>query len=251
MNTLSFEIRDQVSIISLDHGVTNSLNFELISELADVLKVNEGSDEFNSLVLTSNNDKFFSIGFDIPELINYPREQLSSFYRVFNLVCMALYTLPIPTVAAIKGHAVAGGTILALCCDYRFIAEGHKLMGLNEIKLGVPVPYPGDCILRQIVGDRTARDVIAGGEFFESDELNQMGLVDGVLPLEQVLPAAIDKAKKMGRRPCNAYEMIKDSRVESVVQKVNEHSELKSEQFVDCWYSSTARERLIAAMEKF
>ena len=74
---------------------------------------------------------------------------------------------------------------MALCCDYRFIAEGRKLMGLNEVKLGVPVPYLGDCILRHLVGARHARDIMDTGDFYHPEVLLQMGMVDQALPLEK------------------------------------------------------------------
>jgi enoyl-CoA hydratase/carnithine racemase len=74
-------------------------------------------------------------------------------------MCLEMLTISKPLVAGIAGHAIAGGCILSLCCDYRFISEGRKLIGLNEIKLGVPVPYVADCILRKLIGHRLARDV--------------------------------------------------------------------------------------------
>ena len=98
-----------------------------------------------------------------------------------------LFTFPKPTAAAISGHAIAGGCILTLCCDYRYIAEGRKLMGLNEIKLGVPVPYVADCILRSLVGFRHAREIMESGDFYQPETSFQKGLVDAVLPLENVL----------------------------------------------------------------
>jgi enoyl-CoA hydratase/carnithine racemase len=150
-----------------------------------------------------------------------------------------------------KGHAIAGGTILALCCDYRFIAEGHKLMGLNEIKLGVPVPYLADLILQQVVGSRLARQIVESGDLYPPDELSELGLVDDVLLIDQVLPAAIEKAHSIGDHPPQAYALIKRSRVETVAKHYKEHRALKEEQFVECWYSPAARERLKAAMEKF
>ena len=111
--------------------------------------------------------------------------------ELFNQVCMELYTMPKPTVAAVTGHAIAGGCILALCCDYRFAAEGRKLMGLNEIRLGVPVPYLADCVLRQIVGARNAREIMETGEFYLPEQSLQIGMIDRVLPLEKVVADSI------------------------------------------------------------
>jgi enoyl-CoA hydratase/carnithine racemase len=251
MNTINIEHQDQVAILNLNRGPTNPLNLELVQELAEILSSLNSSSEVRSLILTSASDKFFSIGFDIPGIYDLPRDEFTSVYQAFNQVCLELYTFPKPTVAAIKGHAIAGGTILALCCDYRFIAEGHKLMGLNEIKLGVPVPYLADLILRQVVGPRLARQVVESGDLYPPDELAELGLVDDVLPLDQVLPTAIEKANSLGSHPLQTYALIKRSRVETVAQQFEQHRRLKEKQFIDCWYSPAARERLKAAMEKF
>ncbi|MFH2057592.1 MAG: enoyl-CoA hydratase-related protein [Pseudomonadota bacterium] len=70
------------------------------------------------------------------------------FFQRFNQLTLDLYTLPLPTACAISGHAIGGRNILALTGDYRFMAEGKKRIGLNEIQLGVPVPYLADLILR-------------------------------------------------------------------------------------------------------
>lgn len=154
MKLIRREYRDRVAILKLNRGIINALNLQLVNQLAENLQKVRDDSDVHSLVLCSSNEKFFSIGFDIPELFKLTRKDFRVFYQAFNRVCMDLYTLPKPTIAAITGHAIAGGCILALCCDYRFIAEGRKLMGLNEIKLGIPVPYPGDCILRHVAGTR-------------------------------------------------------------------------------------------------
>ncbi len=164
---------------------------------------------------------------------------------------MELYTLPKPTIAAITGHAIAGGCILALCCDYRIIAQERKLMGLNEIKLGVPVPYLADCVLRQLVGIRYAREIMDTGEFYSPEESQAVGLVDQVYPLEQVLQKTIEKAELLGSQPELAFATIKRNRVEEIEIQVEKYAEEKTRIFLDCWYSDEVRKRLTAAMEKF
>ena len=248
---IAIDYQDTVAVVKLSRDVTNALNLELVNALAECLQRVEQDPDINGLVLGSSNDKFLSIGFDIPQLFDLSRGDFESFYRAFNRLCLRLYTLPKPTVAAVTGHAIAGGCILVLCCDYRFIAEGRKLMGLIEIKLGVPVPYLADCLLRSVVGVRNAREMAESGEFYQPAELLQMGLVDGVVPLEQVLPAAIAKARSLGAMPQEAYAIIKHNRVEQVETRVLAHLEDKMQLFLERWYSDATRERLREAVKKF
>jgi enoyl-CoA hydratase/carnithine racemase len=166
-------------------------------------------------------------------------------------MCLDLYTLPKPTVAAITGHAIAGGCILALCCDYRLLADGKKLMGLNEIKLGAPLPYVVDCVLPALVGGRYAREIMESGDFYPPDAALRMGLVDAALPLDQVLPASVEKAKTLGAMPEQAFAIVKCNRTEWIGKQIAAQLEEQERRFVECWYSEVARERLKEAAAKF
>lgn len=251
MELIHLEYRDNVAILNLNSDSTNAIDLQIVNQLADNLRKVRDDPDVRGLVLGSVSEKFFSIGFDIPQLFELTKRDFRIFYQAFNRVCMDLYALPKPTIAAITGHAIAAGCILALCCDYRFIAEGRRLMGVNEIKLGVPVPYPADCILRQIVGTRNAREIMGTGEFYPPEELVRVGMVDEVLSLEEVLPGSIEKAKLLGALPHEAYGMVKRNRVEMVESQVETHLTEKEEFFIECWYSNETRERLKEAIKKF
>jgi enoyl-CoA hydratase/carnithine racemase len=251
MDMIQLEYDDGVALVKLNRPVTNALNLQMTDEMAKALQNLEHDSSVRSVVFCSSSAKFFSIGFDIPHLFELTRRDFGVFYHAFNRVCLHLYTLPKPTVAAITGHAIAGGCILALCCDYRFIADGRKLMGLNEIKLGVPVPYLADCVLRHLVGTRYAREVVETGEFYPPEESSRLGMVDLVLPLEEVMPRAIEKARSLGASSQEAYTMIKQNRVETVKAQILARFEDKAEYFVERWYSVQAREQLLEAMKKF
>lgn len=242
---------EKVSVVKLNRDVTNALNSVMTDKLSKILQQLKDDSNVHGIVLTSSNEKFFAIGFDIPELFEFKKEDFQQFYHSFNQLCLDLYTFPKPTIAAITGHAIAGGCILALCCDYRFIAEGRKLMGLNEINLGVPVPYLADCILRQLVGFRHARDIIDTGDFFEPEKSLQMGMVDKVLPLDQVILQSIEKVRLLGSFFQKAFYMIKRNRVEAVEAQILKHLEQKERYFVESWYTDETRERLKEAMKKF
>jgi enoyl-CoA hydratase/carnithine racemase len=246
---VSIEYHDDVALVRLNRGITNAINLELVQKLRETLrKVQQTS---KSLVLCSSNDKFFSIGWNIPELYYLGREDFAEFYRAFAGLQMDLFILPIPTIAAVTGHAVAGGCILALCCDYRYIADGKKFMGLNEVKLGVPIPYPVDCILRSIVGTRVARTITDFGEFYLPEQLLEMGIVDCVRKLEEVLPLSVEKAKVLGALPEKALAAIKRDRTEPVERQILQHLEEKERIFLECWFSREARIRLEEQMKKF
>jgi enoyl-CoA hydratase/carnithine racemase len=248
---IATEDHNGTMIIKLDRGVTNALNLGLIRELSEALGRVESDPDIHSLVLTSANEKFFSIGFDIPGLFDLSKEEFKIFYQAFNRLCLKLYMLPKPTIAAITGHAIAGGCILALCCDERYIAAGRKLIGLNEIKLGVPVPYVADCLLGDWIGTRLARQVMEGGEFYPPEDALQMCMVDQALPLDDVLPRSLVRAGAMGSLPSNAMQVIKTNRVERVAAQIQAQLGEKVAIFIECWYADDTRARLREAMEKF
>lgn len=248
---ISIDHHDQVAVVKLNRSIINAIGPELVEELAETLGKVKNDPDVHGVVLSSSNDKFFSIGLDIPQLFEFAKGDFALFWHAFNKACLDLYTLSKPTIAAITGHATAGGCVLALCCDYRFIAEGKKLMGLNEIKLGVPVPYVADCILRYLIGIQRAREIMDSGELFPPSDLLRVGMVDQVFPLEEVLSQAIQKAKLVGSLPQQAFAVIKSNRVEVVKKEILACLEEKERLFVECWYSEEASRRLRKAIEKF
>ena len=248
---INIDYKNTVAVVELRRGKTNALDLELVGNLQKSLQQLKADPGVRGVVLASASEKFFSIGFDIPQLFELARENFRVFYHDFNQVCLELYTLPKPTIAAINGHAVAGGCILTLCCDYRFIGQGRKFMGLNEIKLGVPVPYLADWVLRSLVGTRNARDMTETGEFYLPQKLVDLGLVDLILPTEELLARSVDKAQVLGSMPTDAYAVIKQDRVESIAAQVRKYTKEKEELFLNCWYLDEARQRLQEAMEKF
>ncbi len=251
METIRIAYHDNVAVLTLSRGVTHALNPILVEELTEALKTMENDPQVRGLVLTGTGDKFFSIGLDIPELLPLSREDFQAFYHAFNLLSVDLFTFPRPTVAALTGHATAAGCILALCCDYRFISEGRKLAGLNEIKLGLPIPYPALCILEYLASNPSARDIVYQGEFHPSEELLGLGLVDRILPADRVLPEAIEEARLPGGRSPDAFAIIKGDRVEPVKAQIMSCLEAKDQVFVEHWFSTATRERLKEATKKF
>jgi enoyl-CoA hydratase/carnithine racemase len=251
MKWIEAATEDGVRILKLNHGVTNALNGELLQDLKDSLEEVKDAAEINSLVLTSANEKFFSIGFDLPDL--YPREtaEFRDFFYLFNRICLDLYTLPKPAVAALSGHAVAGGFILASCCDYRFMALGKKFCGLNEIQIGVPVPYFADLVLRQLVGDRAATEIMYTGALLKAEQAFQINFLDGLFASEKLLQEAVSKARALGRLPRAAFQTIKSNRTAETAARGLGKLDEDIRIFLSLWYNQEARDLLKEALKKF
>ncbi len=248
---VQIETRDGVSILKLHRGVTNPLNLELVTELTGCIGRAREDPGVRGLVLTSSNEKFFSIGFDLPELLEASEEEFTLFYRSFNRLCLDLYGILKPTAAGITGHAVAGGCILALCCDYRVIAEGRRLMGVNEVKLGVPVPYPGERILADMLSGVDAREAVGTGEFYDPRRSLEMGMADEILPADRVVARSVERVSTLGALPVKAFQTVKRNRAERVIEEVEARLADKEKSFMECWYSEEAQERLKEARKKF
>lgn len=249
--SIQHEKRDDIALVTLDRGATHAIHQQTISDLLELLQELASDVAVRGLVLGSANHKFFSIGFDIPRLLEMSAEEMGRFYHDFNSLCLRLYTWPKPTVASITGHAIAGGCILALCCDHRIIAEGRKLMGVNELKLGVPVPYLAQQVLAMVCGDSTAQQVVETGDLYDAARLLELGLVDRVAPLEEVRPLALARAAELGALPIRGFSGSKLNRVDPVAERFLRRRAEREQAFLACWHSDEAQLLLREAAKKF
>jgi len=128
--------------------------------------------------------------------------------RGLNRLCLALYGFPRPTVAAVNGHAVAGGMILLLGCDHRIAAEGKARFGLTEGQVGVAFPMGALEIAREELGLAASRWMLGAGTVDGPAALAD-GALDEIVPAEEVLPRALERARKLATHPSEAYGAIK------------------------------------------
>ncbi len=250
MELVKTEERDGIAIVSLAGGVTNPINLEVVegltTALSNALEINA-----RGLVLTSLSDKFFSIGFDLPRLLDLGRDGVSGFYGAYNDMCLRLYTLPIPTITAITGHCVAGGCILAGMTDFRFMAQGLGKAGVNELKLGVPVPLLPTLVLTQMLGERTTTEMIYVGDLYTQERLEEVGFIDRIVPKEALLDQAVEFVKGIGEYPEKAFSISKSARTEGVKLDFIEKREEDTIKFLDCWSQEKTKALLLEASKKF
>jgi enoyl-CoA hydratase/carnithine racemase len=241
-------MQDEIAVLRLENGVTNALGNELVADLTSALA--QIRHNAKGLVLTGN-EKFFSIGLNLPELIELDHAGMTAFFTRFDRLTFDLYTLPIPTACAMTGHAIAGGCVLALSCDFRLAGEGKKLIGLNEATIGLPVPYLPDLVLRQLCGDRTATEIIYQGQFLPCSRAAEIGLVDALLPLCEVEAQAVTKISTLAALPGSAFPIVKENRTDTVRTSYELHNRAKLAKMLGCWFEPSTQALLKSAAQKF
>ena len=249
MSLVSLTAVDGVALLRLQDGVTNPISPEMLHELGDCL--DQVRRNFQGMVLAGGS-KFFSMGLNLPQLLAWDRQEFSRFFQQFQDVLWELLTLPLPTASAICGHAIAGGTIFALMTDYRYLADGKTLMGVNEIKLGLTVPYLADLRLGQLLPANQAKEMIYSGEFVGPAQAEAMGLVDALCPPEDCEQTALHKIGGLARHPAAALAAMKqNNRLETITDRYQANQEREAERFVELWFSPQTRELLEQAAKKF
>lgn len=179
--------RGAVRCIALDRPPANALNPALVGALRTALA--DAGREAGGVVL-SGTPGLFSGGLDVPELLATPRDAVTAFWGEFFALLRDLAAAPLPVVAALGGHSPAGGAVLALYCDHRIGAHGDFRIGLNEVAVGLPVSGSIIAALADLVGSRHARDLAMHGRMIRFDEALELGLVDQLVPAEELLTAS-------------------------------------------------------------
>ena len=179
----------------MDRPPANALNRELVEQLLAALESTR-QDGAQAIILTGR-PGMFSGGLDVPELLGQDRRQIEAFWGLFFALTRQLAASPVPVLAAISGHAPAGGAVLAIQCDYRIGVTGKFRIGLNEVQVGLPVPSTVLLALEELVGPRIARRMATRGELVSMDEAVAIGLVDELVAPEQLLPTALARANEL------------------------------------------------------
>ena len=248
MPKVTIEAHDAVAVLRLNNGVTNAISPELVDDLTGEVK--RIKSEFKGMVLAGG-EKFFCIGLDLPALLQLGQSDMTEFYVRFEQAVFDLYTLPVPTACAINGHATAGGAIFALSSDFRFVSSGRRFIGFNEVKIGVPVPYLADLMLRQLIGDRCATDMMFSRKFVEPEQAKGIGLVDDVFDSEDLEAKAVTKISELAALPPFGIRVVKNNRIEAVKSRFEKMGSADADRFLDCWFNPAVQELLKEAAKKF
>lgn len=243
MQYVSLEMDESVAWITLNRGKVNAFNDELRGELDQCLRQLESDPAVRALVLTGTG-KFFTFGLDIPELFDYTKEAFTEFLAKFADLYAYLFLFPKPVVAALNGHTIAGGCMLATACDYRLMVSGKAKISLNEITFGSSIFAGSVEMLRTCVGNRNAHAIIYSGAMLTADEALDLGLIDQKTTEGNLRGDASKVAQDFASRDPRAFASMKGLLRKPIADEWKLREQASIAEFVDIWYSESTRGQL-------
>ena len=236
---LTIEDRDSVAVVRIEHGRVGAMDAELLDALTDAVR---GSDR--ALVFTGTGSAF-SAGVDLRRVLDGGRPCTQAFLEALSRMFRAVFDHPRPTVAAVNGHAIAGGCVLALACDVRLMSGGR--IGLAELAVGVPFPTTALEIVRHALGSR-AGYVLLGAETVGPDRALALGMVDEVTAPDELLPRALDLAAELAARSPEAYRLAKEQLHRPALEAIAATADQDAAVLAG-WTSEDTRRRIASALE--
>ena len=192
-----YEVRDQIARITVNRPqVLNALNRATVEELDRAFDAARADSGVRALIITGAGEKSFVAGADINELAKQSPVEGKEYSLFGQAAFHKLETMGKPSIAAINGFALGGGCELALCCSIR-IASKNARLGQPEVKLGLLPGYGGTQRLARLCGKGVAHELLLSGEMIPADEALRVGLVNHVVELPELIPAAEKIAQKI------------------------------------------------------
>ncbi|MER5830659.1 enoyl-CoA hydratase-related protein [Streptomyces sp. NPDC002130] len=207
--TVSLEVAEGVGTIRLDRPPMNALDIATQDRLKELAEEAARREDVRAVVLYGG-EKVFAAGADIKEMQAMDHTAMVLRSRALQDSFTAVARIPKPVVAAVTGYALGGGCELALCADFRIAGENAKL-GQPEILLGLIPGAGGTQRLARLVGPSKAKDLIFTGRMVKADEAREIGLVDRVVPADEVYAQAHAWATKLAQGPALALRAAKES----------------------------------------
>jgi enoyl-CoA hydratase/carnithine racemase len=237
---------DGVALLTLDRPPLNALSASLLAALAKRAHAIAADASVKAVVITGN-DRAFAAGADVTEF-SPDRESAHLVAASFRTACDAIAEIPRPVIAAIRGYALGGGLEVALACDLRVAADTARV-GQPEILLGI-IPGGGATQrLARLIGAPRAKELIWSGRQVRADEALAMGLVDRVVPADEVLENALHWARSLASGAVVAMGFVKHAIDAGLDLPLSEGLDLEAERFADSFATNDAAVGIASYLE--
>jgi len=243
-NGLRIEKREGVSVAHMEFGRANALGPDVVETLIG------GLARISGPTVITGEGRIFSAGPDLVALDGLSHDEVEDFVDRFSALMIQVLTARRPVVAAVNGHAVAGGCILALACDHRIGTAGDFKIGLNELALGLNLPAAALEIARAALSPRAQRQVVLEAELLDPESAVDLGILDELAAdTGATLERACEVAREMGNAP-QAFASVKGAIVAPVAEAVKHRRQALDRRFVDLWFGEEATRRRQEALER-
>jgi enoyl-CoA hydratase len=245
-----FNFEEEIATITFNRPkVLNALNVEVLTELLDAATICEKDEKIKALILTGAGDKAFVAGADISRMQDSTSVEMFSLMELGHRTFRLIETMPKPSIAAVNGFALGGGTELALSCDIRFASE-KAVFGQPEILIGVIPGWGGTQRLPRLVGMGIAKELILGGGQINAQRAYEIGLANKVIPPENLMEEARKFAVKLTKLPPFAMKMAKDAINYGYDLSLDNANKLEIACIVQCFSTQDQKEGMKAFLEK-
>jgi enoyl-CoA hydratase len=232
---------DDVHVVTMTSNKVNAMNGDFFGDLQ--VAITELQSAAPLPVVLTGQGRCFCAGLDLRELYDLDRITLTSFVDRLDESVLAWWSLPRPTVAALNGHAIAGGCVLALACDLRVVLDGDATVGVNEVQVGIPFPAVPLAVMRSALSPAHAREVLLFGRLYTPFEALARGLVDEVVPAPDLLARAIALARAVVPDSLEAYATLKTHLLAPTLATYAATRAQVNREFLDVWFSESGRRR--------
>jgi enoyl-CoA hydratase len=199
---LETEDRSGVTVLRLQHGKVNALDTELLRAITAAMR---DRDPASAVVITGHGSAF-SAGVDLKRIVDGGQPYVREFLPALTEMFLAVFNHPGPVVAAVNGHAIAGGCVLAAACDVRLMSGGR--IGLAELTVGVPFPTVAIEIMRHAIGP-AAGNLVLTARLLDAAQAQSIGLIHDVEAPEALLDSAVALAQTMAKTPAEVFLLSK------------------------------------------
>ena len=249
MEFVTYEVQDRVGIITINREkALNALNSQVLDELNEAF---DGVDlgEIRCLVLTGAGEKSFVAGADIGEMSNLSKSEGEAFGKKGNDLFRKIETFPIPVIAAVNGFALGGGCEISMSCDIRICSE-NAVFGQPEVGLGITPGFGGTQRLARLVSPGMAKQLIYTARNIKADEAYRIGLVNKVVPAEELMPEALKMAAGIAANAPIAVRNCKKAINDGLQVDMDKAIVIEEKLFGDCFETEDQKAAMANFLEK-
>jgi enoyl-CoA hydratase len=242
---LEREDRGEIAIFRMAHGKASALDTELSLALAEAF---EGLSQARArAVVLTGTGTIFSAGVDLFRVTSGGARYLDEFLPALSRMIRSLFLVEKPVVAAVNGHAIAGGCVLACACDYRILARGDGRIGVPELLVGVPFPAAALEIMRYALPPHELQQAVLTGATHAPDQALVRGFADELAEPAQLLERALAVARQLGAVPGQSYALTKRALRRPTLERILRHADAFDQDVGAAWRD----EKVLATMRDY